>query len=132
MVQLYEIAAEHNIEIFSGNIPLTKSMSVPGAVCLDYGLAYSGAEERVHCAHELGHCIRSAFYTRSEPVYIRRRMENRADRWAIKTLVPKAELEQAVRSGYTEAWQLAEYFDTTTEFMQMAMFFYQNGHMPPR
>lgn len=129
MVELYEIAEENNIEIFCGNIPETKSMAVPGAICLDAGLVYSGAEERTHCAHELGHCIKGAFYTRDDPPYIKQRMENRADKWAIKKLVPKDELEQAVKHGYTEIWQLAEYFDVMEELMVKAVCWYQHGNL---
>ena len=104
-------------------------MSVPGAICMDASLIYGGSVERVHFAHELGHCARSAFYVRSDPPWIRNRCEHKADKWAIKKLVPKDELKKAVAAGYTEPWQLAEYFDVTEDFMTLAMWYYQHGNM---
>lgn len=132
MLELYQIAEQNNIEVFTGDIPKTKSLCVPGAICLDCRLSFDGAEERSHLAHELGHCIRGAFYTRSDPDYIRRRAENKADRWAIRCLIPEDALQAATDLGYTETWQLAEWFDVTEDLIAKALYFYQHGHMPPR
>ena len=129
MIELYRAAEDMGVEVFTGAIPETLSMSVPGAICMDASLAYGGAVERVHFAHELGHCARGAFYARTDPPWIRRRNENKADRWAIKKLVPKDELMKAVASGYTEPWQVAEYFDITEDFAVLAMWYYQHGNM---
>ena len=129
MIELYQAAEDLGVEIFCGNIPETVSMSVPGAICMDASLVYGGAVERVHFAHELGHCARGAFYTRQDPPWIRKRCEHKADKWAIKKLVPKDELKKAVSAGYTEPWQLAEYFDVTESFIALAMWYYQNGNL---
>ena len=132
MFELYQIAEDNKIEVFSGNIPETKSMSVPGAICLDYRMAFSGAEERTHMGHELGHCMTGAFYRRSDPVFIRNRAENKADRWEIMQLVPIYLLRQAQAAGHTDLWDLADYFEVTEDLMEKALYLYQNGHMPPR
>ena len=129
MIELFQTAETLGVEVFTGNIPETVSMSVPGAICMDASLAYGGAMERVHCAHELGHCARAAFYSRGDPRWIRQRCENKADKWAIKKLVPKDELKRAVSQGYSEPWQLAEYFDVTDDFMIKAVWFYQHGNL---
>lgn len=129
MIELFQTAEALGVEVFTGNIPETVSMSVPGAICMDVSLAYGGAVERVHFTHELGHNARGAFYTRSDPLCIRHRCENKADKWAIKKLVPEDELKKAVTRGYTEPWQLAEYFDVTNDFMVKAMWYYQHGNM---
>lgn len=129
MIELFRVAEEMGVEVFCGNIPETVSMSVPGAICMDASLAYGGAVERVHFAHELGHNARAAFYTRSDPPCIRHRCERKADKWAIKKLVPEDELKKAVARGYTESWQLAEYFDVTNDFMVKAMWYYQHGNL---
>ena len=73
----------------------------------------SAADEKTKLAHELGHCITGAFYSIDFPFDIRQRHENRADKWAIKRLVPEKELEKAVADGYTEIWALADFFGVT-------------------
>ena len=110
MIELYRAAEDLGVEIFCGSIPETVSMSVPGAVCMDASLVYGGAVERVHLAHELGHCARGAFYSRQK-------------------LIPKDELKKAVSAGYTEPWQLAEYFAVTEDFAALAVWYYQNGNL---
>ena len=104
MIELYRAAEDLGVEIFCGSIPETVSMSVPGAVCMDASLVYGGAVERVHLAHELGHCARGAFYSRQDPPWI-------------------------VSAGYTEPWQLAEYFAVTEDFAALAVWYYQNGNL---
>ena len=80
-------------------------------------------------AHELGHCSTGSFYNRHTPFDVRQCHENRADKWAIKKLVPVAELDQAVAAGYTEFWQLAEYFGVTEDFMKKAVCYYTHGNL---
>lgn len=125
MLELYETAEELGVEIFTGNIPNSVSFSIPGYIALDYNLIENGRNERCACAHELGHCARNAFYRRNDPLYMKRRCENKADKWAIKKLVPKDEFMLAIHSGYTETWQIAEYFNITEEFAHKAAWFYK-------
>lgn len=129
MYDLYEIAEKNGIGIYTGNIPLTVSMCVPGAVALDFRLIDSPTEERTRLGHELGHCCMNAFYERSDPAYIKKRCENRADRWAIRQLIPRDALLDAVRRGITAPWELAEYFGVTEQLLRKAIWFYEKGNM---
>ena len=129
MLALFEEAEKQGITIFTGNLPHANAIAIPGYIALDWHMVGTVAEERTNTAHELGHCIRYAFYTKDAPSYIIKRNENKADKWAIKKLVPKDELERAVASGCTEPWELAEYFDVTEEFMIKAVWYYQNGNL---
>ncbi len=79
------------------------------------------AEERVHLAHELGHCITGSFYNMYSETDIRKRHEIRADRCAAAMLVPVEELKSQFRKGITEIWNLAEYFDVTEDFIRKAI-----------
>lgn len=79
------------------------------------------AEERVHLAHELGHCITGSFYNMFSETDIRRKHEIRADRYAATLLVPVEELKSQFRKGITEIWSLAEYFDVTEDFIRKAI-----------
>lgn len=128
MLELYKIAEQKSVAVYRRPIPASKGIAVPGAVCLDDGLTFDGAEERTVFAHELGHCLTGSFYTRSDPDFIRRRMENRADKWAIKKLVPKDELRAAIRNG-RDIYELAEYFSVTEAMIRKALCWYQNGNL---
>ena len=129
MKELFEVADNEGIEVIYGDFPLTTSMSMPGFIAMDFSLLYNYIAERVHFAHELGHCVRGAFYNRYATCDLRGQQEVKADKWAIKKLVPADKLEQAVKNGYTEVWQLAEYFNVTEEFMKKAICWYLHGNL---
>ena len=84
------------------------------------------AEEKVLLAHELGHCMTGAFYNQYSKLDIREKHERRADKWAIKKLIPVDELKRAVKSGRESRYELAEYFNVTEDFMQKAMEYYRD------
>ena len=130
MQDLFRAAERKNIKIEYARLPINKSMSsqIDDGCCviMDYSLMWMVAVERVHLAHELGHCVTGALYNPYSAYNIRAKHETRADKWAIKKLVPKDELEEAVSEGNTECWQLAEYFGVTCEFMAKAIMYYNH------
>ena len=125
MKELFQIAKENNILVEYVRIPDAQSCCACDGngeiVLMDYSLVFSAAKERVHFAHELGHCVQGAFYCDDTAFDDRRRHEAKATRWAIQQLVPLAELRIAVRQEYIDEWQLAEYFCVTPEFMHAAL-----------
>lgn len=74
-------------------------------------------------AHEIGHCATGSFYTPGT-LNLRSRCEYRADKWAIKKLIPEDELINAFEHGFTEIWQLAEHFQLAEDFIIKACKFY--------
>ena len=86
----------------------------------------SRAEERVHLAHEIGHCVTGAMYNVRCPIMPRQRCERIADAYAIKKLVDEDELRRIIdeRDGDISVWELSEWFDVTEEFMMKAVKFY--------
>lgn len=128
LVNLYRLAESENIPVYCFDLPLTRSMSVCNnelcAIAMDPFALESTAQEKVLLGHELGHCITGSFYNRYSDFDIRAKHEHRADKWAIKKLVPKDELEEAVAHGITEPWDLAEYFDVTEDFIKKAVKLY--------
>jgi len=56
----------------------------------------------------------------------RERCEERAKRWTILSLIPEEELEKALKKGYTESWELAEYFDLPEDFVRKAVKYYRD------
>lgn len=83
----------------------------------------SVSEEKVKLAHELGHCETGAFYNRYSPFDLREKHERTANRWAVKKLVPKSELVTLLKKGY-ERWELAEHFEVTEDFINLAIRMY--------
>lgn len=131
---LYAIAAQQNIPVLSFPMPENGSMSVmtdSGECCigLDRRVRDGGTLERVHLGHELGHCVTGSFYNIYAAVDHRRRHENRADKWAIRQLLPVEDLDDAIAEGCTELWQLAERFGLTEDFVKKAVCYYVHGNL---
>ncbi|MEG2857260.1 MAG: ImmA/IrrE family metallo-endopeptidase [Clostridia bacterium] len=125
MTRLFEIATENSICFEYIGLPRNESVSIHTPerdyVALDYSLIESGAEERVHGAHEIGHCITGAFYYGYSPLECRAKQEAKATRWAIEQLVSLTALRTALQRGFAELWELSEYFCVTDEFMAAAI-----------
>ena len=133
-LSLYRCAEKYNIEVLSFPLPETHSMSIETEagthyIGMDYRSFDTQADERVHLSHELGHCVTGAFYNRYAKMDIRQKHENRADKWAIRKLIPPDKLDAAVADGHTELWDLAEHFDVTVEFMRKAVCYYTHGNL---
>lgn len=117
------MAEKKGITILNADLPETQSTSVMSQsgncyIGMDTKVILSEREERLHLAHELGHCVRGAFYNPYAKADIRKKHENRADKWAVRHLIPKDRWNEALKDGYTEVWELAEYFDVTEDFIR--------------
>ncbi len=131
---LYAIADADGVSVVPfplGEIEAMSYMSCSGRcyIAIDSGRIKSKQNETLKLAHELGHCMTGSFYNRYATCDIRQRHENRADKWSFSQLVPQDELNEAVSAGFTEVWQLAEYFDVPCEYMARACHWYKNHNM---
>jgi hypothetical protein len=133
LFRLYDLAGRNHIPVFRRSLPLCKSVSVQAdgscAIALDPSVCDIGAMERTHLSHELGHCLTGSFYNQYSSHDLRRRHEIRADKWAIRQLVPAHKLDGAIADGRTEIWELAEYFNVTEEFMRKAVAYHVHGNL---
>ena len=50
--------------------------------------------------------------------------EYRADADAFRRCLPPEEIRTAIRAGYTEPWQLAEYFDLDEDYIKKALHYW--------
>lgn len=83
-------------------------------------------------AHEMGHCMTDSFYAGYSPYELRVKHERRADAWAANNIIPFRELCRAVKNGYREIWELAEYFGVSQEFVEKAIDIHaRNGKTVP-
>lgn len=128
---LYSQADSDGIEVLCGaHLPLTKSVSLnmdnKMFIGIDDTAMQTSAEERVHLAHEMGHCETGAFYSLYSPIDNRHWCENKANIWAIHKLIDQDILCNLIKSrdGEIGVWELADYFDVTESFMNMALEYY--------
>ena len=133
LLGLYAYAESRNIDVDWIPMRRAMSLSVPltdgYAIALDPWKLRSITQETVCLAHELGHCKTGSFYNRHAALDIRQKHENRADKWAIRQLVPEDALDQAVADGYTDLPSLAEHFYVTVPFMRKAVCWYTYGNL---
>lgn len=120
-------------EIFGIDVSCIDSDNIESlSILSDSGNCYIGinpfslvstADELVHLAHEIGHCQTGAFYNRYSSLDVRAKHERRANIWAIKKLIPKDEFVSAL-SRCTNLYELADHFQVTLPFMQLATEYY--------
>lgn len=130
-LNLYTFAEQHGTQVYWFDLQSAESLSLPlqdgsCAIAMNPWYLHTQAEEKVKLAHELGHCETGAFYNRYAARDLRQKHENRANKWAIKKLIPEDELRAAFRDGYREPWELAEYFGVTEDFVHKAIDYYRN------
>lgn len=131
--ELYSQAAQQNIAVLRYPMEVCGSMSLQlpdGSCCIgmDQRVMDGSTQERVHLSHELGHCLTGSFYNIHAKADLRQRHENRADKWAIRRLIPVSALDDAIAAGHTELWDLAEYFGVTESFLKKAICLYVHGN----
>lgn len=134
LLYLYRLAEQDRIRVDCFDLRSREALSImdPDGCCyiaIDPFQLRRESDERQKLAHELGHCETGSFYNRYAACDVRQKHENRADKWAIKKLVPKDELEAAVNAGHTEFWDLAELFSVTEDFMKKAVCWYRHGNL---
>lgn len=130
LLDLYQRAEQEGVDVDYFPMREVVSFSLPeGLIVMDVDKMEDSKEEKVFLAHELGHIETGSFYNVHSGLDVRGRHECRADKQAIKILVPKDELDKAVNSGYAELWELAEYFDVSETFMRKAVCRYKFGNL---
>lgn len=91
------------------------------AVFLDFTKIRSARLLRGVCYHELGHAATGALHKVDSPYELVERSEYRANRWAAERYLTAQDFQSAFSGGYTEIWQLAEYFDLPEQDIKNAL-----------
>ncbi len=139
LISFYEWLRNEGVMLFERPLhfsnPKTKSVTISLKATDDWGIFLDCskietlAEEKSIVAHECGHYATGATHTVSSPLDLVERHENKADKWAIKHLISREELDEAVKKGNTEIWELAEYFNVTEDFMKKVVCWYTYGNL---
>lgn len=124
--QLYERAFRQGIEIDERQMQSVKAMAFPeGWIAIDRRRYKNEREFKCDIAHELGHIETGAFYNIYSPFDLREKCEHKANKRAAEILMPLEDVQRAMRRGYVTAWALAEWFDVTQDFAEMALNMYE-------
>ena len=94
------------------------------AVFLDFSKIRSTRLLRGVCCHELGHIATGALHKVDSPYELAERSEYRANRWAAEQFLTDESFREAFQQGYTEPWQLAEYFDLPEADVRAALHYW--------
>ena len=132
--ELYNLAEALDVEVDAFELEARDALSIQFDtndyfIAIDPFRLTSTADEKTKLGHELGHCATGSFYNQYSKYDNVARNERRADKWAIRHLIPKEELDAAVADGHTEIYDLAEYFGVTDEFMQKVVHYYKFGSL---
>ena len=126
---IYREAEADGVSVHFLPMEAQPSMSVPGHIAIDISKLPTTAEETTAAVHELGHVNTSSFYNIYSPIDDRRKCENRADRYAIERYIDKDTLLFLLSHGFTQTWELAEYFGFTEDFIKKAICYYTHGNL---
>ena len=96
------------------------------AVFLDFTKIRSTRALRGVCCHELGHAATGALHKVDSPYELVERSEYRANRWAAQHFLTPEDFRCAFAEGYTELWQLSEYFDLPERDVQSALTYWKD------
>ena len=91
------------------------------AVFLDFSKIRSTRLLRGVCCHELAHVATGALHKVDSPYELAERSEYRANRWAAQHYLTREDFQEAFDAGYTEPWQLAEFFDMPERDVRAAL-----------
>lgn len=91
------------------------------AVFLDFSKILTTRLLRGVCCHELGHIATGALHRIDSPYELVERSEYRANRYMARQFLTEEAFREAFAAGYTELWQLAEYFDLPEQDIKNAL-----------
>lgn len=132
---IYDDYNRHDISLFpymSSHIDAA-TIEIGGqyAVFANFFKFKSIPELKLMLIHELGHCVTGATHKISSDYDLIEQHELKADKYAATKYLPPESLAAAFNAGYTQIWELAEWFDLPEEFISWAVDYYKNNGLLP-
>lgn len=133
VLDLYDELNKMGVEFYHWNLgdgmAVTIELNGRYGVFMDFSNIQTSAQETVVVAHEGGHIATGATHRVDSPYDLIERHEYKADKWAVKKLITADDLDDAVASGCTSIWSLAEHFNVTIDFMRKAVCWHTHGNL---
>lgn len=121
----YQHCRDHQIDIIPYNACPNAGATIRDndlyAIFLNFSQIRSTRLLRGVCCHELGHAATGSLHKIDSPYESVERSEYRAKRWAVEHFLTAQDFREAFAAGYTEPWELAEYFDLPEEDVKSAL-----------
>ncbi|MEE0801077.1 MAG: hypothetical protein U0L91_07340 [Gemmiger sp.] len=121
----YDYCKQNQVDVIPFNRLPTPAMTVRDggryAVGLNMQRIRTTRLLRTAAMHENGHLRTGALHKVVSPYQIVAQAEHKADADSFRQYLPPEELQAAMRAGYTEPWQLAEYFDLEESYIRKAL-----------
>lgn len=121
----YTYCQQNNVDVIPFNgMPaegVTMRIGSDYAIFLDFTKIRSTRLLKGICSHELGHVGTGALHKVASPFETVERSEYRANRWTAEHFLTEQAFREAFATGYTELWQLAEYFDLPEQDIKNAL-----------
>ena len=125
IADFYTYCEEHQVDVipYDGSPKPGATIRDAGyyAVFLDFTKIKSTRLLRGVCCHELAHVATGALHKVDSPYELAERSEYRAIRWTAEQYLTEESFREAFAAGYTELWQLSDYFDLPEADIQKAM-----------
>lgn len=124
----YDYCKQNNVSVipFDGmpSEGATMRIGAKYGIFLDMSKIHSIRLMKGVCCHELGHVSTGALHKVDSPFETVERSEYRAGRWTAENLLTAEAFQDAFSQGYTELWELAEYFDLPEQDIRNALIFW--------
>lgn len=126
--EFYDYCINNNVDVFFfDRLP---AKAVTACIHGHYGVGFNATrldsvrELRTAMAHESGHLRTGALAKVDSPFQLIEQNEYRADADSFSRYLPPEELRAAMQAGYTEPWQLADYFDMEEDYIKKALHYW--------
>lgn len=127
----YSYCKENNITVLPFDNAPCKGTTMRDAdlyaIFLDFTKISSTRQLKGVCCHELGHVATGALHKIESPFETVERSEYRANRWSAETFLTVEDFKEAFADGYTEPWELAEYFDMPEDDVMKAYSYWKDS-----
>lgn len=121
----YLYCANNDVDIILYNDAPSEGVTIRDnedyAVFLDFTKIQSTRSLKGVCYHEMGHLGTGALHKVSSPFETVERSEYRANRWSAEHFLTAQDFRDAFAAGYSELWQLADYFDLPEQDVKNAL-----------
>ena len=122
MTKYEELMATYGHLLIEERPMINKGLYADGCIWIREDLLTK--EKYCMLAEELGHYETSEGDILNQDIISNRKQELTARRWAYVTIVPRELIENVVRNGYTEIWDIADQLDLDENFLKDALEYY--------